>query len=211
MRDESVDLVILDPPFDVQGWTSSHYGYQFAAGVNWSSWARLWIAEAHRLLKESGSVFAVGNYQGFHYLAYELSRIGFKHLADYEVAYKGSRKRPTPNKFHVVTETWFYGIKGEGLFQAGKVTPLTGNNTHLSYWLDPDGTVRRWEKSKQLIAYFIKLVTRQKDVVLDPFLGSGTTALAAKALGRNFIGIEINPEYVAMARKRIAEVPLRLL
>ena len=47
-------------------------------------------------------------------------------------------------------------------------------------------------------------------IVLDPFMGSGTTALVAKKLGRNFIGIDINPKYCEMARKRVAKVPVRL-
>jgi DNA modification methylase len=43
-------------------------------------------------------------------------------------------------------------------------------------------------------------------VVLDPFLGSGTTAAVAKKLGRNYIGIELNPEYVRLAEQRIGEI-----
>ena len=46
--------------------------------------------------------------------------------------------------------------------------------------------------------------------VLDPFMGSGTTGVVAKRLGRNFIGIDINPEYIEMAKKRIEQVPERL-
>jgi site-specific DNA-methyltransferase (adenine-specific) len=48
------------------------------------------------------------------------------------------------------------------------------------------------------------------DVVLDPFMGSGTTAKAAKALGRQFIGLEVNPEYCAIAEQRIAQEVLAL-
>ena len=44
-------------------------------------------------------------------------------------------------------------------------------------------------------------------MVLDPFMGSGTTGAAAKRLGRNFIGIEINPDYCDIARSRIADAP----
>ena len=48
------------------------------------------------------------------------------------------------------------------------------------------------------------------DVVLDPFSGSGTTAKAAKELGRRFLGLEINPEYCAIAERRIAQETLGL-
>jgi site-specific DNA-methyltransferase (adenine-specific)/site-specific DNA-methyltransferase (cytosine-N4-specific) len=62
----------------------------------------------------------------------------------------------------------------------------------------------------ELPEWFIKLFTRPGDVVLDPFMGSGTTAQAAVRLGRNFVGIDLNPEYVALARERIMEEPMRL-
>lgn len=57
-----------------------------------------------------------------------------------------------------------------------------------------------------IIQEFIKLLTKENDVVLDPFLGSGTTSVAAKKLNRNFIGVEINPDYVAYALKRLSLV-----
>ncbi len=55
-----------------------------------------------------------------------------------------------------------------------------------------------------VVTEFIRLLTRPGDVVLDPFVGSGTTAVAAKKLGRRYVGIDINPEYCAYARQRLA-------
>jgi DNA modification methylase len=55
-----------------------------------------------------------------------------------------------------------------------------------------------------IMSYLITLGSRPNDVVLDPFMGSGTTGIAAKILGRDFIGIEINPEYFEIARMRIS-------
>ena len=57
-----------------------------------------------------------------------------------------------------------------------------------------------------IIQEFIKLLTKEGDIVLDPFMGSGTTGVVAKRMGRHFIGIDINPKYCEYARKRIAEV-----
>ena len=56
-----------------------------------------------------------------------------------------------------------------------------------------------------IIQELIKLLTDKGDIVLDPFNGSGTTCVAAKMLHRKYIGIEINPEYVKLARKRLSE------
>ncbi|MCL5992284.1 MAG: site-specific DNA-methyltransferase [Bacteroidetes bacterium] len=56
-----------------------------------------------------------------------------------------------------------------------------------------------------VIQQIIKLLTQENDVVLDPFCGSGTTCVAAKMLKRNYIGIEINPEYVNYAQERLSQ------
>jgi len=62
------------------------------------------------------------------------------------------------------------------------------------------------QKPLELIAKLILLSTDAGDVVLDPFLGSGTTAVAATQQGRNWLGVELNEEYCAIARRRLAEV-----
>lgn len=64
---------------------------------------------------------------------------------------------------------------------------------------------------KALPAWFIKLFTEPGDWVLDPFLGSGTTSIAAKELGRNSVGIELLPEYCELARTACEEIPLPLV
>jgi DNA modification methylase len=53
--------------------------------------------------------------------------------------------------------------------------------------------------------WFIKLFTKQGDVVLDPFMGSGTTAIVAKGLGRLYIGIDLNPYFCDLAKKELQE------
>ena len=61
------------------------------------------------------------------------------------------------------------------------------------------------------MSYLITLGSRHGDVVLDPFMGSGTTCIAAKQLGRNYIGIEREKEYVEIAEARLNAVPTSLL
>jgi site-specific DNA-methyltransferase (adenine-specific) len=58
---------------------------------------------------------------------------------------------------------------------------------------------------EELPAWFIKLFTKEDDVVMDPFIGSGTTAVAAIKLKREYVGIDNNIEYIELARKRVAE------
>jgi len=56
----------------------------------------------------------------------------------------------------------------------------------------------------------VRYFSQENQIILDPFLGSGTTAVACKKLNRRFIGIEINPEYCKIAEERLKKVPKRL-
>jgi site-specific DNA-methyltransferase (adenine-specific) len=66
------------------------------------------------------------------------------------------------------------------------------------------------QKPLELIKYLIRLTTREGQVVLDPFMGSGTTALAARDLGRRFIGFEANEQFCQIALERLQRTALRL-
>jgi len=59
--------------------------------------------------------------------------------------------------------------------------------------------------------WLVRLVARPGDTVLDPFMGSGTTGVAAADLGRDFIGIELNPDYLDIARRRIEAAEAQLM
>ena len=64
-------------------------------------------------------------------------------------------------------------------------------------------------KPIKLMSWLVRLVSKKDDTVLDPFMGSGTTGVACKQLDRNFIGIELNEEYIVIAEKRIAHQPIQ--
>ena len=71
-------------------------------------------------------------------------------------------------------------------------------------WLPVKKGVHPAEKPVDLIKRFIRVSSKENDIILDPFLGSGTTAVAAKDLNRKYIGYEISKEYCQIAKKRIA-------
>ena len=75
-------------------------------------------------------------------------------------------------------------------------------------WKSLKGNTHVTIKPIKLMSYLIALGSRPKDIVLDPFLGSGTTAIACKILGRNFIGIEKEAEYCTIAENRLSEILL---
>jgi DNA modification methylase len=72
-----------------------------------------------------------------------------------------------------------------------------------------DKKLHRWQQSLTWAEHCLK-VTHDGDTVLDPFMGSGTTGVACVRLGRNFIGMEINPQYFAIAQRRIAEAQAQM-
>jgi len=61
------------------------------------------------------------------------------------------------------------------------------------------------QKALDVVRWSLDEFSKPGDLILDPFLGSGTTAVATKMLGRNYLGIELNPEYVKIAKKRLME------
>ena len=67
----------------------------------------------------------------------------------------------------------------------------------------PENTDHPTQKSEKLIARLVLASSKPKEVVFDPFLGSGTTAVVAKKLGRQFLGVEINEEYCLLSEKRL--------
>jgi site-specific DNA-methyltransferase (adenine-specific) len=74
----------------------------------------------------------------------------------------------------------------------------------IPYWSMPENTDHPTQKSEKLIAKLILASCPAGGMVFDPFLGSGTTSVVAKKLGRNYLGIEMNEDYCLWAEKRIA-------
>ena len=74
----------------------------------------------------------------------------------------------------------------------------------IPFWSMPENTAHPTQKPEKLIAKLILASSDPGDVILDPFLGSGTTSVAAKKLGRHYIGIEINEQYAVWAEQRLA-------
>ena len=73
----------------------------------------------------------------------------------------------------------------------------------IPFWSMPENTPHPTQKPEKLIAKLILASSNPGDVVFDPFLGSGTTSVTAKKLGRRFVGIEREKEYAALAERRL--------
>jgi site-specific DNA-methyltransferase (adenine-specific) len=73
----------------------------------------------------------------------------------------------------------------------------------VPYWSMPENTAHPTQKPEKLMAKLILASSNAGDVVFDPFLGSGTTSVVAKKLGRHYVGVEVNPQYCVWAEKRL--------
>ena len=74
----------------------------------------------------------------------------------------------------------------------------------VPFWSMPENTEHPWQKPEKLVERVIEASSRPGDLVIDPFLGSGTTAVVARRLGRRWLGFELDPDWIRVSLKRIA-------
>ena len=196
--DGSVDMVLTDPPYMIN--TKSDGASKLSPWADWcnaSYWYAAWISEARRVLKPTGSLWAFLNWR---------SLVTFQQAA----ATLGG-----PIESLLVWDKEWIGPSGpRGLRPSYELVAL---------WAMPDFRIKdrsladiqrfKWsafkphghpaEKPEALAAWLITHCTEPGQLVLDPFMGSGTPGAAAVSLGRDFIGIEQDPVWVEAARQRI--------
>jgi modification methylase len=233
--DASVDLVFADPPYNLQlggdllrpnntrvdgvdqAWD------QFASFKAYDGFTRAWLGEVRRILKPDGAVWVIGSYHNVFRLGTALQDLGFWLLND--VVWL--KTNPMPNfrgkRFTNAHETLIWAAREKTSRPTFTYDGLKASNDDVqmrSDWLIPicSGPERLkqngrkahpTQKPEALLHRIILATTRPGDLILDPFFGTGTTGAAAKRLGRDYLGIERDADYVAAARSRLeAVVPL---
>lgn len=204
MPDGCVDLVVTDPPYFLP---AQHYQTrkQFARSLADLSilehFFRDVFSELDRILTDSAAIYTFcdgQSYPVFFVMAYPCFRYvrpliwdkmtsinGYSWRHQHELILFGVRPQAKPVK------------TGDGDILSCRAVPVN-DRKHPA------------EKPIQLIKRLVDKSSAEGAVVFDPFIGSGTTAVAAKKLGRHYFGCDINPEYVEMARKRLEQVQVRL-
>jgi modification methylase len=229
----SVDLVFADPPYNLQLAGELHrpdnsrvdgveaVWDKFAGFAEYDRFTRDWLAACRRVLKANGALWVIGTYHNIFRIGAALQDLGFWLLND--VIWRKSN--PMPNfrgrRFTNAHETLLWCAQSRDSRYTFNYEAMKALNDELqmrSDWLIPlcggperlrDGAGKKahpTQKPEALLHRVLLASTRPGDVVLDPFFGTGTTGAVAKHLGRHFIGIERDPAYVALARRRIAEV-----
>jgi modification methylase len=230
LPEASIDLVFADPPYNLQlnnelyrpdnsrvdavddDWD------KFGSFAAYDAFTRDWLSACRRVLKPSGSLWVIGSYHNIFRVGAILQDIGFWVLND--VVWR--KTNPMPNfrgrRFTNAHETLIWasmGPKARYTFNYEAMKALNDDLQMRSDWLFPicSGGERLREacgrkthptqKPEALLHRIVLAASHVGDIVLDPFLGSGTTAVVAKRLGRAFIGIERDKAYAEAARARL--------
>ena len=230
MPDKSVDMIFADPPYNLQLGgelfrpDGSHVDAvtddwdKFDTFAAYDAFTRAWLAEAHRILKDTGSIWVIGSYHNIFRVGTAVQDLGYWILND--IVWR--KANPMPNfrgtRFTNAHETLIWASKGEGAkytFNYRSMKTLNDELQMRSDWefpicggqerLKKDGVkVHPTQKPEALLYRILLACTKPGDIVVDPFFGTGTTGAVAKRLGRRWIGIEREGDYIAAAEERIA-------
>ncbi|NPV87162.1 MAG: site-specific DNA-methyltransferase [Anaerolineae bacterium] len=229
IEDNSVDVCFADPPFNLE---KKYTTYNDQKPVEeYLNWCRQWLRELVRITKPSGSIFVHNIPKWLTYYASILNEIAhFRHWIAWDAMSNPLGKTLLPAHYGILFYT--KELKGYKFYEVraphkrcrvcnsylkdygGKKDQMHPFGALVSdVWTDIHRirhNVRRDEHPCQLpvplLERIVLMSTDPGDIILDPFLGTGTTAIAAKALGRHFVGIDLDAEYVKMATEKLQNV-----
>jgi modification methylase len=233
LPEASVDLIFADPPYNLQLKGELHrpdnsrvdavddHWDQFSSFAAYDTFSQDWLTAARRLLKPNGAIWVIGSYHNIFRVGAAMQDAGFWILND--VVWRKSN--PMPNfrgkRFTNAHETMIWASKAEGAqytfnYEALKalnegiqmrsdwVLPICNGHERLKN--DQGEKAHPTQKPVSLLHRVLVGSTNAGDIVLDPFFGTGTTGAVAKMLGRDWIGIEREEGYRAVAAQRIADI-----
>jgi len=211
LPDGCVDLVVTDPPFNVGMDYGAKYNDDQEKG-KYLVFMEEWLNQSLNLTTESGRLYFFSPDKWLFDLREIIDRVGWKFvqlLVWYGPNMPGGTKISLD--WHPLHEFIF-------LCRKGKRTPMLNagalSNCHsVLVYTRPQRnfTNGRWHPAQKPLKLIKALIARSPgNLILDPFMGSGTTALACKQLGRRFIGFEINPKYVEICNQRLAQEVMKL-
>jgi DNA modification methylase len=197
--DKSVPLVIADIPFnECNSFEPGFRKLNKGKADEKTFEIEPFILELVRIV--SGSVYVFCGFEQVSEIRKLLKKLGFSTRV---CIWKKSNPSPMNGK-----SIWLSNVE---MCVFGK-KPKATFNEHCKgvVWEFPNGRSKRHptEKPLKLIEYLISVSSNPGDLVLDPCIGSGTTAEASKKLGRNFVGFEIDAGYCEIARARIGQIPV---
>lgn len=225
MLPETVDMVFADPPYFLSNNGISCSGGK-AVSVNKGDWDKIgsleekhefnkkWINLCYKVLKPNGTIWISGTLHNIYSVGMALEEESFKILNNIT----WQKTNPPPNLacrcFTHSTETILWAKKADKkakhYFNYKLMKELNGGKQMKDVWtgsLTPAREKRFGKHPTQKPVYLLERIilasTHENDVVLDPFCGSSTTGVACKHLGRNYIGIDNNLDYIKLSVERL--------
>jgi site-specific DNA-methyltransferase (adenine-specific) len=227
-----VDLLFLDPPYNLTK-TFNQRTFKQVSVSKYTDWLDGWLPKLVRLLKPTASVYLCGDWQSAASIQLALEKhFIIRNRITWEREKGRGAKSNWKNSsediwFATVSESYTFNIESVKL-KRKVIAPYVDDNgtpkdweqtsdgnfrlTHPSniwtdltvpFWSMAENTDHPTQKPEKLLAKIILASSKPGDFVLDPFLGSGTTSVVAKKLGRRFCGIEIDRYFCCLAEKRL--------
>jgi len=231
-HDESVNLVIADPPYNID--KDFGLGTFFEDHETWIKWSQEWMNEACRVLHPNGNIFVYAIHHNACFLQCLLYELGLVYRRQiiwfYENGWSKYTNGPAchyepllwfakspSSTYHVIREPYKSQKRLQHkITKNGKVwTPHPEGRQAGDVWHIPTLAGRRFadervdhptQKPLAISERLVKHFSNPGELVLVPFVGSGSECVAAIRLGRSFLGAEVNPKFVEIARERIDEV-----
>ncbi|MBQ7822346.1 MAG: site-specific DNA-methyltransferase [Clostridia bacterium] len=228
---KSVDLIIADPPYNLtKNFNSTTFSKKKSS--DYEEYTRQWISRIKPILKDNGSIYVCCDWESSLIIGRVLgeffhvqNRITWQRekgrgakanwkngMEDIWFATNGSeytfnleavkirKKVIAPYRVNGKPKDWTESENGN---YRDTCPSNFWDDITIPFWSMPENTAHPTQKPEKLIAKIILASSNENDIVFDPFLGSGTTSVVAKKLGRHYIGIELDPQYCVWAEQRL--------
>jgi len=216
IEEKSIDMIFADPPYNLSG--KKHLTVKSGKPVqnfkgDWdvvednAKFSEEWLAECIRVLKDDGTIWVSGTLHNHPIIGITLKKLGLWIVND--VVWFKPNATPllqTTRLAPSIELIWLAAKSKKYYFDYPLAKEINGGKQMRNMWqinAQRHKTKHPTEKPEILLDRIISIGSKKGDRILDPFMGSGTTGVVAKALGRKFLGIEKDEEYFEGAKERI--------
>lgn len=232
LPDSSVDLLFADPPYNLSK-VFNEQTFQHTSLDKYEEWLDSWLCKTLRLLKPTASIYICGDWRSssaIHRVGAKFFTVQNRITWEREKGRGAKTNWKNCSEdiwFFTVSDRHTFNVE-DVMLRRQVIAPYTDEGgapkdwdegqdgrfrlTHPSnlwtdltvpFWSMPENTDHPTQKPEKLLAKIILASTKEGDLILDPFLGSGTTSVVAKKLKRRFVGIEIDEMFCCLAEKRL--------